>query len=410
MVKVCPICQRKVAGKEALKQHMVAVHPAGKPVPLAGSSGRTRRPPRRGGADNFVSAGKDVLQTITVASGTAAGTVLWHIPLGPRHCGSTRLQAESSLWSRWKPTSLKFTMVGSGSASTYGSLMFGWVADPTSKVSSVKEMAISQVGAMQSRLVMRLGATAAMSLPLVMSRRWYETDGDTQDEEEFSHGSICCVVAATTGGYAGQSLSVIVELDWKVQFEGPKLPDRVEYTPGVIMPDNGWYNLFTTSDGSFDAGRLTFKMHEGGNMVPFSSAQPDVAYCPDIGTHVYAVTEDNKVSEVNWFAKVKNYVVPGLLCFASKADCKAYIESGDVSKAMKYVAASKYTTPRVPRFKVTNLEAEVPAVTLFVPNGGSQEATQRLLDLEHAVQLLTENLRLRDQAKVTTEAMASKKT
>lgn len=155
-------------------------------------------------------------------------------------------------------------------------------------------------------------------------------------------------VVTDATGYTG-AIGLCVQLHWTIELEGP---DNYTVTPStlVIHPDAGWTNIFTTSDGSFDSKVLTFKMHNGGDMVPFSAAAPHLVYTNVSGTHVYYNDSAGKEHECRYFARVQGYTTPGFLLFNTKQDALDYIRTGDVKTALQYTSASRLATPAVPSF------------------------------------------------------------
>lgn len=149
------------------------------------------------------------------------------------------------------------------------------------------------------------------------------------------------------GGVAG-SVGVALQLDWDVEFEGTDIVSSA-VRKHTITPDAGYSNLFTTSDGSWNASVLTFKMHAGGAMVPFSAADPSVVYTVAQGTKVPYFDSSAKRQECKWFARIQDQ--PGLVLFSSREDALAYVRTGDVSKAITYYKEGDWVTPAVPKFE-----------------------------------------------------------
>lgn len=123
-----------------------------------------------------------------------------------------------------------------------------------------------------------------------------------------------------------------------------------------IVPDSGYENLFTTSDSSFDATRLTFKMHAGGSYVPFTAANPGTVYVPADGTVVRYYDEKEKEQTCKWLAKMVDGA--GLLLFSSQSDAQVYIRTGDVTKSLQYFKAGNFTTPAIPKFNSVPVKSE----------------------------------------------------
>lgn len=353
-MKTCPICSKKFASKKALTQHVASAHQQAKQQKRKPRARGGRKATTAGGSLSLSSAGSDIIATLSLISGTKAGTVLYSRAVTPHNFPSTRLWTESALWSRWKPTSLQVRVDGAGASTTFGAILLGWVADPSYPVRSGVQT-VNVVGAMRPHTLIKLNSTGVINIPPTMARTWYEHEGAV---ETSSHGSIVAVAASDCGGYTG-TLSMTLTLNWAVVFNGPEITLATS-SPSKIHPDSGWSGLFTTSDGSWDSNRLTFKMTHGGNMVPFSAAAPGAVYSPATGTKVLYVKEDKSTGECKFFSLVVGYETPGLVLHATYADAVAYQQSGDATKILPYVDSSDKTTPDVPQFEmVTSDSSEV---------------------------------------------------
>lgn len=387
MVKICPICKKSFGGKAALAQHTASAH-APKVTPKAPAKKSRRNRSGAGGTTSNGTSGKDVLLTCSVKNGAKAGDILALRNIGAQSFTGTRLSAVSGLWARWRPQSMRLGVMAAGASTCYGAVMVGWVADPTYSVNKGVG-AVNVVGAMKPHCVVKLNGTGSIAIPTTMSRTWYQTSGEAEDT---SHGTLVVVAASDCGGWTG-SLSVVLDLSWTVQFDGPEIPFTNIPSGGKIHPDSGWYDIFTTSDGSWDSQRLTFKMHSGGNMVPFSGAQPGLVYGPVSGSLVYYKKEDGTEAYVKYFSLVKGYSTPGLVCHATYADAVAYQDSGDNSKVLAYNGASRVATPSVPQFEVvTKLTCDEvfdddDSGSVFQPSmGNGSTVSERLDNLESKIE------------------------
>lgn len=345
MVKTCPLCGKKFANKTALRQHSTVSHvlmPKAISVPR-----RLKRRVNKNNSDQRSSSGSDILTTFRVRTGLLPGELLLNSKLGPASFPDSRLSAEATLWSRWKPTSLRVEVIASGALTTFGSIVLGWVADPSYHVGSGAN-AVSRIGALKHKMTIRLNETRHMTLPVVMARNWYDREGAP---EVTAHGSIIAAVMSEPGGFTG-NLSVTVELHWGVSFDGPELPFSDTPAENYLIPDSGWYNLFTTSDGSWNASYLTFKMHPGGDMAPFSSAQFNAVYTTkDTETKVAYLDANGAAASCEYFSRIKGYGHPGLVLHTSSANAQNYQKTGDTRYCISYKGESDFATPAVPQFK-----------------------------------------------------------
>lgn len=389
----CQQCNRQFKTNAALAQHRRDFHSQAVQSTRARPARQVVRQPRAT-MPVIVSRGVDLLATAGVKATAKVGEVAFIQPLAPSDLPNSRLKAESELWSRWRPRGLVVNVTASGCATTYGSLVVGWTPDEHWSANNTSAD-FMRVSAFKPSVQMRLYESKRFSIPTETLTKWYLCDGEVGLS---THGSLVGVVGAAAGGFTG-TITVNVTLEWAVEFEGAETPASV--LQDTITCDAGWSNIFTTSDSSFNSERLTFKMHSGGDMVPFSSARSDRYYIPSGGTVVRYVDESKKTVACQFFAKVVGYATPGLLLFSTSEDAVAYVRSGDVTKAIKYTAASAVATPAKPRFVARVLPAtlesmiplrarELPEWEAFVRalsalNLGSNQASTASLVEEGAV-------------------------
>lgn len=342
----CPTCGKKFATRGAMKQHQQQAH--------KGGNKKSRANPNRSqiGLATNVSTGSDIIWIGGVDNNTKMGTMLYSTTISVPSFKQTRFGGMGSLWARWRPRRLRVEVACSGSYATFGTLRVVWVPEAEYNFVGGRNTVI-QSGAMLGTDC-RLNQTKSFTIPSESSRKWYEVGGLPDDS---SHGRICLIAATTMGGYNGQ-LTAILHLHWTVEFEGPVMtanPNDLE----IISPDASYQDLFTTSDGSFDATILTFKMHAGGDMVPWSSARAGVVYTSAYGTKVHYTDTADKDQECKWFSLLQGYRIPGMLLFATKSDAQAYVASGSLEKALKYHAAGNKTTPSIPRLQAVSSSLSV---------------------------------------------------
>lgn len=318
-----------------------------------------RRGPRNrasGSIPKVAMRGSDILGIINVTANTQPGQTLFRTVLNPLALVDTRLHQVSKLYSRWRPISLVATVIGSGSATTFGSVAIGWTPDPDTVVSGNDKQNVMRVMACRPSRMARLNQTVSLSIPPQTSRKWYMMKGQPDDAD---HGSIAVVCSAATGGYTGAT-TFSVQLVWNIEFEGAEL--ETVSSDEYITPDVGYENLFTTSDGSYNSEVLTLKMHHGGSMVPFSSANPAKIYTSAPGTTVTYYAEDKTtLRAASYFTVVQGYSIPGFVMFASRDDAATYIRTGDVAKCLKYYTQGPVIAPARPQFQLSEsvfLESE----------------------------------------------------
>lgn len=253
-----------------------------------------------------------------------------------------------------------------------GTFLVGWNADAS--VAVVPGRAHEQVATYRPSVTMRVNETKTLSIPMEMSRKWYHTAGAA---EESSHGSLVAAVSSTISGMTG-SFQVQVMLDWAMDFEGPEF--SAESSGGLvdITSDDGWYHLFTTSDGSFDASRLTFKMTAGGAMVPFSASRPGYIYQPAVQGSVQYYDEAGTLKACEWLSQVQDFGTSGLVLHASKDDAVEYVKTGDKRKILAFNKEGPWIKPDYPHFKGKPAALWATSVESAAP----ENVTERLALLE----------------------------
>lgn len=384
---VCPSCSRRFATQAALAQHKSSSHSAARKVQP--NKTRPSRVPRVAAGLRIQRAfGTDLVHVVQVNAGTLGGSVMINKPIVPENFEETRFALEASLWARWRPKRLQLKIQPAGNAFVIGSFTVGWSADPTLVSSVPAQNSAYQNMHTATSLVPQVSGRFSKDTPLVLnipmetSRKWYQTNGEI---DQCAHGCLFGVITAKVSGFTG-SFDVTFSLAWDVEFEGIDSPAIIN-NPSVdfISPDNGWFNLFTTSDSSFDSSVLTFKQHSGGSMVPFSAAKHGVVYGPASGTTVKYFDSSSVEKECKYFVKVDTYSVPGLLLFASYEKATSYVKTADITEALPYTKAGNFSTPSVPRFRpvlgqhVETLEIPVDILTKLVealaaPSGSGRNA------------------------------------
>nr|QQO81427.1 capsid protein precursor [Soybean thrips permutotetra-like virus 2] len=340
--------RRRLAAEKAAKQNAGAQAPVARPNSAPKRRRNTQARTARSGGNRVVS-GTDLLTTTFIRSGVKSGALVAQVRLGPS-VPETRLYQEATLFSKWRPRNLRVRVVLDGNRNCTGQLLVGWVADTNWIVSGTTSNLVRAVAAQRPSKLVMPGQSGVLNIPTAMDTNWYACNGATHNDT--FHGIITIAACSSFGGFTGD-ITVNCYLDWTVQFSGSEMQIVSLVPSATITPDAGWKDIFTTSDGSFDGDRLTFKMHQGlGDMVPFTAAMYGVVYGPDKGTVVKYYQENGALATCNYFSKVKSYVTPGLVCHADYQSAIDYQNSGDLSKILTYKTAGPYVTPSVPVFKV----------------------------------------------------------
>ncbi|QGL51735.1 structural protein precursor [Vespa velutina associated permutotetra-like virus 1] len=348
--------RRRNVSTVTIQSPICSITPKGPMVAQTSGSSISRRRRRANrtsrGMPRITMSGSDIIGVVNVGPSTLPGKLLFSRAISPKALDDTRLRQISKLYSRWRPLRLQITVVGSGSANTFGSVAVGWMPDSNTVLAGTDSSNIQRAMACRPSRMVRLNQTGSLNIPSETNRKWYVVQGPSDDSD---HGQVAVVCSATTGGYTG-STTFTLQLNWTAEFEGAEL-DAVE-SDEFIYPDVGYSDLFTTSDASWNDYVLTLKMHHGGSMVPFSSAHPGKVYRPAVGTKVQYYLEDKTtLKTAEWFAVVQGYATPGFVMFASRADAVTYIQTGDTNKCLKYYTQGPVASPSRPAFQISESDS-----------------------------------------------------
>lgn len=381
---VCRVCKRRFASRTALQQHSRAAHAGGKSarvsVPTRSKSVRMRSVPKGNIMSQSTTTGTDLVKTFSVSSADKQGKSLLNKPINPSSILGTRMQLESALWQRWRPVKLRVRVVGASPTTIGGAIAVAWSPDPTINITQDKNFLTLVLGQERSS-VMRLDGNLSFDVPVEAAHKWYLTG---EDPAESSHGSLICCLVAPPVAFTGSVLFSVV-LDWTFQWEARRIDMSFDNKTMLIEPDSGYVDIFTSSDGSFDAEVLTFKAHAGGSMVPFSDALPGVVYRPAGKTKVQYYDTANVLHECKHFSLVVGYQVKGLVLHDSNTSAINYQRTGSKEYCLKWQKNGPLATPSTPIF-------EREPTVLALDDGPGPDPTDRVTALEEAVKALTSKI------------------
>lgn len=384
MVLKCPQCSRQFKTAAALAQHKRDSHTsAAQTTGSRSQPSRPRRTPAPAAADARLVSGIDVIATVTVKAGVKAGTVLWQRALAPAALPGTRLGAESALWTRWRPRSLKVSISTSAGLNAFGLVGMGWTGDAEITFPSHSVQNISRLGAMRPSLIAAIAGPMNMAVPAQPARQWYDVEHGPA--EDTSHGTLVVMAMGDVGGFQGSS-TMIVRLHWTVEFSAPDLNLDVSAAGGAtITPDAEWggIKLFTTSDSSFDSAVLTVKAHHGGSAVTYSAARMGVVYKLKTAGTLQWTNGAGVSADVPYASRAVGYSEPILVFHSTKADAEAYQTTGDTAKCLQYVTQGPIGAADV---------AFTSEGVTGAPAGKSDPVLVRVRRLENRVELLLERL------------------
>lgn len=206
--------------------------------------------------------------------------------------------------------------------------------------------------------VARFDQSAVLNIPPGAAYKWYQTDGLL---DVTSHGTLLLVLISPPVGLSG-SITVPFVLEWDIEWSGRKL-NPLPYRGGKIMPDPGYENIFTTSDSDYDSNILTFKMHPGGSMVPFSGSTIGAVYKIADGSTAYYNDSDGRPTKAIYFSRVIGFHIPGFVLHPDEQSAVKYQQTGDKAYCLHYHSASDYAKPARPVFQQLVVRDALPQPT-----------------------------------------------
>lgn len=358
----CQLDGRLFLTKGALKQHRAACH--------AGTSGLTNQKPQysspkshlpglKMSSQDATFSGSDIIGSVTLTDTDKAGTLLLMWDVNPLTLIDTRVHQFGSVFTRWRPRKLDLQCIPGAGVFTPGSYAIGWVADPEFDI-GLDRSRVTRVTSLSPSILSAFGSPKTLRIPCDTTQKWYLCRPGIGVESD--HGRVVAVLAAMVGG---KNITINFRLDWTLEFSSPELPSTVEEQE--CYPDPQWIPIFTDSVSDWGSGnKLTFKHSEGGAVVPFIGIRDNVVYKPSKGVVVPYVKSDGTTANCSWFARMRDSAVysTAMVCFASEADAKAYVGSGDIGKVLTYKAAGDYVTPNFPTFIGTEVARDAPRLEL----------------------------------------------
>lgn len=322
------------------------------PGPTAIRFRRSSRPgpkPSRGKGSTMASTtlrqrGVDVIGVSQLTKSMTVGQGILRFTINPRALVGTRLGEYAQLWSRWRPVSLKLEISPSAGMMIPGGYIAAWSANPDEKL-PLGESAVSHLASLVTQVQRPIGQPAVLNIPCSTTSRWYTFTGAAVD---VAHGSILSAVSGTLG--TDGKISITFKLHWTIEFNGPDVPSPVEEM--FIEPGAGWMDIFTDSVSDWGEGKkLTFKMHEGGAVVPWPNVRSGVIYKPTTGVKIPYVKADGTAAEVAYCSRIidSDLYASALACHATEAAAKAYQKNADLTQVLDFKSAGAIVVPSIPR-------------------------------------------------------------
>lgn len=273
---------------------------------------------------------------------------------------------------------MRLRYIGGGPATAGGTFALAWTPDSTNNTPG-EQPGLGMALSAEKNALVRMDSNASFLIPPAAAYKWYQTDSQGPLGD---HGAVVAILVAPPTGIKG-SVAITVVLDWVVEWSGRKLEVPTSGPRSVLKPDPGYTNMWTTSDGSFDAAILTFKTHAGGEMVPFSRALPGQVFTTKGTTTVVPyISEDGSEKKAEWFSLVIGYTVKGLVLHANEANAHEYQRTGDRAMCLHYKGPGNYVTPASPEFKVLVAPVHLP------PPTSEELLRRRVEELERALRKL----------------------
>lgn len=310
-----------------------------------GNAGVSTRQVRSSNAETRNISGNDIIATITLNTAKPVGSILTEIPINPIAFATTRVAAEASLWSRWKPTRLGLQVISSAGSMTSGQFTLAWTADSNERLVS-GQSAIQRTACMRPSIVSHIAQRASMNIPLNTSQKWYMIEG--KDDSDTTHGKVYLILSGALGNITGNSsVTLTVRLNWAFTFFGPLLPgNKIEE---AVYADSDYSGYHTTSISDWASGnRLMLKAHAGGGAVPFPTAKPQTVYKIDAQASLKYYRSDNTEDAIVYGVLIPNYYVKTFAVFVSEANAKRFSETGDSSYCINYAKAGPIVSPDNP--------------------------------------------------------------
>lgn len=280
--------------------------------------------------------------------------------IAPHSLGGTRFEAEASLWTRWRVNSIALEITPSAGSMTSGAYLVGWTPDPTYDVRGGLS-AITTVNAMKPAFQAHISQPMRFVVPADMLQRWYIVGDDAHGDTQNHHGRVYIILASPLGNVTSDSnVSLLVRINWSVQFEGPVIPVAAERV--AIYAEDDYTPYFTTSTGDWNEGKtLSVKANSGGALVPFNGVESGKLYEIDPSAKLYYSTGRTPANGLIKFGvRIINY--PGqpnaMAVFAGRDYALKYLATGDMAYCTPYVSAAAYVVPNNPAWNEGSLSLE----------------------------------------------------
>lgn len=230
-----------------------------------------------------------------------------------------------------------------------GQYVAAWSADYDDPIPKVGEAGLARLMAYNPSRTRTIHQNLFMRIPISLTQKWYYLKGSEDKDSEYGRIYIA-VVSPLSNVTSGSTTNVVVRMRWAFEFAYPELPQVVE--PDASYITASYPNYFTDSSGDWKQGKyLTFKWHEGGNIVEFPHATPK---------NYYKIASEAKCNyyDANGDLKDCNFAVctvettetgmPMLAPVSSESNAKAYCAAPEDRYLIEYKDPGPWVTPENP--------------------------------------------------------------
>lgn len=221
-----------------------------------------------------------------------------------------------------------------------GQYVVCWTADPDDQAPTGKSSLVKYMTMVPS-VVKTIYQNARLRIPCSPTQRWYYCEGS--EDKDCEYGKIWVAVASPLANVtAGSATSLMLRLRWTIEFQMPALPPESSPEGNTIYASAP--NYFTDSSSDWKSGKfLTFKWHEGGNIVGFPGGEPKKPYQCDVDVGYYVSNGTLKVSR--WAVCVTEVTEdnqPMLALCESKEKAEAWCKAPADTYLLPYYAAGPW--------------------------------------------------------------------
>lgn len=249
--------------------------------------------------------------------------------------------------------------------------MAAWTADFDDPIPKAGEAGLARLMAYNPSRSRTIHQNLFMRIPISMTQKWYYLRGSEDKDSEYGRIFIA-VVSPLSNVTNGSVTNVVVRIRWAFEFAYPELPEVNE--PDASYVQASYPNYFTDSSSDWKNGKyLTFKWHEGGNIVEFPKATPKTYYKLAEGAHCQYYDGNGDLKSTVWAVCVTEStetVMPMLAPVESEAKAKAYCNGPADQYLIGYKDAGPWVTPENPLWWLQGDKLEAP-IDLIVGRGRS---------------------------------------